>query len=140
MRNLILLIVTVIFSSVIVSCAPDKENDPNSPTPETDARDKYVGYWNATEQSAVAGTNTHTVNIVKSTSTSSQIEINNFSGLSISARATVNNNYISIPYQQIGSLGYAQGSGTLTSANNISLTYTTTLSSGRDSCTTSYTK
>lgn len=134
------LMVTIILSSIIVSCAPDKENDPNSPTPEADARDKYIGYWNATEQSAVAGANTHTVNIVKSSSFSSQIEINNFSGLSVSARATVNNNIITIPSQQIGSLGYAQGSGTLTSANNISLTYTTTLSSGRDSCTTSYTK
>ena len=125
---------------LVASCAPDKDNDPNSPSPETDARDKYAAQWHVTENSAVAGTNTHNVTISKSTTNSTEVLISNFSGLSVSARASVNNNVLTIPYQQLGSLGFTQGSGTLTSSSNINLTYTTTISSNRDSCTATYTK
>lgn len=137
-----LLYITFLFAGLfIASCTPDKTDDPNAPEPATDNRDKYVAYWNVTENSSVAGTNTHTVNIIKSTTSSSEILINNFSGLSVSARATINNNVFTIPYQQIGSIGYAQGSGTLTSVNHISLNYTTTIgSTNTDNCTASYTK
>ena len=124
----------------LISCAPDKNDDPASPTPDLDARDKYVAYWTAHENSSTAGANTHTVNIIKSTSNSNDIIINNFSGLSVSARATVNNNSFTIPYQQIGTIGFTKGSGTLNSTNNISLSYTTTIGTSRDSCTTTYTK
>ena len=124
----------------VSSCASDKNDDPNAPQPTTDIRDKFVAYWNVNENSATAGINTHTVNIIKSTSYSSEIIINNFSGLSVSARASVNNNILTIPFQTIGSIGYAKGSGTLTSATNISMSYTTTIGSSRDSCTAIYTK
>lgn len=131
-------ILTALF---LASCAPDKKDDPNAPEPSTDARDKYVAYWNVSEQSSVAGTTTHTVNIIKSTTNSNEIIINNFSGLSVSAKATVNNNNLTIPYQQIGTIGFTQGSGTLASANHISLTYTTTVAGGSpDNCTAAYTK
>jgi hypothetical protein len=129
-----------IVAFIMASCAPDKTDDPNAPAPSTDSRDKFVAYWNVNENSATAGTNTHTVNITKSTSAFGEVIINNFSGLSASARASVNNHQLIIPYQQIGSIGFAQGSGTLTNANTISLSYTTTISSNRDSCTAIYTK
>lgn len=124
----------------IASCASDKNDDPNAPQPSTDPRDKFVAYWNVSENSAVAGTNTHTVNIVKSTTNSSEVILNNFSGLSVSARASVNNNALTIPYQQIGSIGFTKGSGTLSNANSMTLTYTTTISTSRDSSVASYTK
>jgi hypothetical protein len=122
------------------SCASDKKDDPNAQEPSTDSRDKFIAYWSVSENSATAGTNTHTVNIVKSGTSSSEVLINNFSGLSVSARATINNNSISIPFQQIGSIGFTKGSGTLNNATNISLTYTTTIGTSRDSCSASYTK
>ncbi|MBP8034008.1 MAG: hypothetical protein KAZ71_05375 [Bacteroidia bacterium] len=126
---------------LLVSCATDKKDDPTAPAPSTDARDKFVAYWSVSENSSTAGTNTHTVNILKSTTNSSEIQINNFSGLSIAARASLNNNIITIPYQQLGSIGFTQGTGTLTSATSISLSYTNTIaSSPPDNCTAIYTK
>lgn len=125
---------------VIASCADNKSDDPSSPAPTTDARDKFVGYWNVNENSALTGPNSHTVNIVKSTTNSSEIQLNNFSGLSVSARASVNNNILTIPYQQLGSVGFTQGTGTLTSATSISFNYTTTIGTSRDSSTAVYTK
>jgi hypothetical protein len=125
---------------LITSCASNNKEDDDSIAPSTDPREKYVAYWNVNENSAVAGTNTHTVNIIKSTTNSSEIIINNFSGLSVSARASVSNNNVTIPYQQIGSIGFTQGSGTFNGSNSIAFTYTTTISTSRDSCTATYTK
>lgn len=125
----------------IVSCASDKKDDPQAPSPSTDPRDAYVAYWNVSENSATVGTTTHTVNIVKSTTNSSEVLLNNFSGLSVSARASVNGNYLTIPYQQLGSIGFASGSGTLsTNTSSINMTYTTIISANRDSSTALYTK
>ena len=136
-----LLYLSIFISGLFVaSCASDKKDDPNAQEPTTDPRDKFVAYWNVNENSANAGTNTHTVNIIKSQSNSDEILLNNFSGLSVSARASVNNNVLTIPYQQIGSIGFTKGTGTLTSATSISFNYTTTISTTRDSCTATYTK
>jgi hypothetical protein len=125
---------------LITSCASNNKDEDDSIAPSTDPREKYVAYWNVNENSAVAGTNTHTVNIIKSTTNSSEIIINNFSGLSVSARASVSNNNLTIPYQQIGSIGFTQGSGIFNGTNSIAFTYTTTISTSRDSCTATYTK
>jgi hypothetical protein len=125
---------------LITSCASNNKEEDDSIAPSTDPREKYVAYWNVNENSAVAGTNTHTVNIIKSTTNSSEIIINNFSGLSVSARASVSNNNLTIPYQQIGSIGFTQGSGTFNGSNSIAFTYTTTISTSRDSCSATYTK
>jgi len=46
-----------------VSCATDKKDDPSAPEPSSDSRDKFVAYWNVTENSSAAGANPHTVNI-----------------------------------------------------------------------------
>ncbi len=129
----------LICSFTLFSCA-EASKDEDSLNPNTDLRDKFVGYWTANENSALAGTNSHTVNIIKSTNNSSEILLNNFSGLSVSARASVNNNLLTIPFQQIGQIGFTKGSGTLTSASSISLSYTTTTGTSRDSSTAVYTK
>ncbi len=128
---------------LITSCASNNKEEDDSIAPSTDPREKYVAYWNVNENSAVAGTNTHTVNIIKSTTNSSEIIINNFSGLSVSARASVSNNMLTIPLQAIGSpnpIGFTQGSGTFNGSNSIAFTYTTTISTSRDSCSATYTK
>jgi hypothetical protein len=127
-------------SLLLMSCAEANKDDSDSLNPNLDKRDNFVGYWTANEKSALAGTNSHTVNIIKSTTNSTEVLLNNFSGLSVSARASVNNNFLTIPFQQIGQIGFTQGSGTLTSATSISLNYTTTAGTSRDSCTAIYTK
>lgn len=130
-----------ILALFIASCASDKKDDPQAPSPSTDARDPYVAYWNVSENSATVGQSTHTVNIVKSTTNSNEVLLNNFSGLSVSARASVSGNYLTIPYQQLGSLGFASGSGTLSAnSSSISMTYTTIINANRDSLTAIYTK
>ena len=128
------------------SCADNKSDDSSSLEPNSDSRDKFVAYWNVNETSALTGPNSHTVNIVKSTTNSNEIQLNNFSGLSLSARASVNNNILTIPYQSlipsgsINPIGFTQGTGTLTSATSISFNYTTTIGTSRDSSTAIYTK
>lgn len=129
----------LICSFTLFSCAEASKDDDDL-NPDTDQRDKFVGYWTANENSALAGTNSHTVNIIKSTNNSNEILLNNFSGLSVAARASVNNNLLTIPFQQIGQIGFTKGSGTLTSASSISLSYTTTTGTSRDSSTAVYTK
>lgn len=132
---------------LVSSCASDKNDDPNAPAPTTDSRDKFVAYWNVSENSTTSTTpNSYVVNITKSTSSTNSIIISNFYGLTnYTVYATVSNNNITIPYQQLkdntsSTIGFAKGSGTLTSATNISMNYTTTVSTSRDSCTATYTK
>jgi hypothetical protein len=126
-------------SIAISSCASDNQ-DPVSPS--TDLRDNFVAYWNVIENSTtIGGQTTFVVNVAKSTTNSNEIILNNFSGLSQSARASVSNNNITIPYQQIGTVGFTQGSGTLTNANTMSLTYTNTIgATAADNCTAVFTK
>lgn len=139
MKKVVYFSVTIL-GLVLASCAKDSKDDPTAPSPSTDVRDQYVAYWNVSENSASVGASSHTVNIVKSTTNASEILLNNFSGLSVSARASVSGNHLTIPYQQLGSIGFAQGSGTLTTATKIDMTYTTTIASNRDSSVAVYTK
>jgi len=130
-------ITTAITVLLISSCASDKKDDP---IPEaTDAREKLVGYWSVVENTT-SGQNTHTVNIIKSTTNSSEIIINNYSSLPVSVRASVSNNNLTIPFQQLGNLGFTKGSGVFNGTNSISLAYTNTISTTVDTCTAIYTK
>ena len=130
----------ITFSSLLIvglfltSCQPDKKDDPNSPT--TDARDKYTGIWLCNENSKVSGTTSYTINIYKSTSNSSEILIDHFYDLQTQARASVSGNSLNIPYQQLGSIGFASGSGNLLSTGStLSLAYTTNVGGNKDTCT-----
>lgn len=126
----------LVMGLVVVSCKPDKEEDPSSPTPNTDARDKYVGKWLCNETSKVSGTTSYTINISKSGSSSSEIMIDHFYDLQAQARASVSGNSISIPYQQLGSIGFASGSGNLSSTGtSLSMSYTTNVAGNKDTCT-----
>jgi hypothetical protein len=107
-----------------------------------DVRDSLVGYWNVIENSTITGgQSSFVVNITKSTTNANEILLNNFSGLSVSVIASVSNNNITIPYQQIGTIGFTQGSGTKTSPTTITLSYTNTIgATAADNCTAIYTK
>ena len=131
---------------VMISCAKNEQT--NAPVdPNADPRDSYVANWSASEFSTTSGTpNSYTVNITKSSTISTAIIIENFYGLSsYTVGADVSNNTFIIPYQTIknntnSQIGFASGSGTLTTASKINLTYTTSISGVRDSCTTTYIK
>lgn len=133
---------------MLFSCAKEDTTDPNSPSnPSTDARDGFVASWNVTENSTTSTTpNTYVVTINKQSSSSTGIVINNFYGLNTySVSATVSGSSFIIPYQSIknstnSTLGFASGSGTLTTSTKINITYTTTISGNRDSCTAVFTK
>lgn len=125
----------------VVSCKPDKEEDPTSPTPSTDSRDKYVGRWLCNETSKVSGSTSYTINITKSASSSSEITIDHFYDLQAQARASVSGNNITIPYQQLGTIGFASGSGNLSSTGtSLSMSYTTNVAGNKDTCTAVCTK
>ena len=123
----------LVMGMLVFSCTPDKEDDPPSPT--TDARDKYVGRWLCNETGKVAGSTSYTISISKSTSSSSEILIDRFYDLQAQARASVSGNNINIPYQQLGTIGFASGSGNLSSGGtNLSMSYTTNVGGNKDTC------
>ena len=121
------------------SCKPDKTDDPL--TPSSDDRDKYIGVWLCNETSQVSGNTSYTINISKSNSSSSEVLIDKFYDLQAQARASVVGNNMTIPYQQLGSIGFAAGSGTLSgTGNTMSLKYTTNIGGNKDTCTANCTK
>ena len=137
-----------LFSILLISCAKEDVSDPSSPsTPSSDARDAFVASWTVTENSTTSNTpNAYVSTISKQASSSTAIVINNFYGLNTySVNATVNGNFFNIPYQSIknntnSTIGFAIGSGTLTTSTKINITYTTSISGSRDSCVSVFTK
>jgi hypothetical protein len=127
------LIVTVLS---LASCASDKKDDPLAPTPSSDARDKYTGIWLCNETSKISGSTSYTINISKSTSNVSEVKIDKFYDLIPQAYASISGNNVNIPYQQLGSLGFAKGTGLLSAnGSTLSLAYTTEISGNKDTCT-----
>jgi hypothetical protein len=82
---------------------------------EEDVRDDYVGSYRTNYEYTYGGQNftgTYTLTIVKSSTNTSDIILNNIDGWGESARATVNGNAMTIPQQTIQDVGIS-GSGTL---------------------------
>ena len=123
------------------SCKPDKTDDPLAPSPTSDDRDKFVGVWLCNENSQISGNTSYTINISKSNSSSSEVLIDKFYDLQAQARASISANNMTIPYQQLGTIGFAAGSGTLSSSgSSLSLKYTTNIGGNKDTCTANCTK
>jgi len=140
MKKLKYLVCGSVVALLLASCASDKKDDPGPPS-STDAREQFVGTWLCHETNKTTGTETYTIQITKSGSSSSDILIDHFYGLNTTARATLNGgNNINIPYQQLGTLGFAKGSGGLSTATQLNMTYTTTVGTTQDTCVASCTK
>ncbi len=135
-----ILYISIAFIGLFITSCASNSKDEDTVAPSTDARDKYIAQWVVTENTTSSGTNTHTVTITKSTTNSNEIILNNFSSLPVSVRASVSNNNLTIPFQQMGSIGFTQGSGVYNSSNSMSLAYTTTISTSIDTCTATYAK
>ncbi len=118
----------------MVSCKPDNNDDPLSPTP-SDERDKYVGVWLCNESSQIINSS-YTISITKSTTNSSTILIDKFYNMLTQVRASVAGNSISIPYQNMSSLGFASGSGNLAlSGTTLNMNYIVKVGSNpNDTC------
>ena len=140
MKTLRPVLLALVFMTAITACAPDKKEDPVSTPTNTDDRDKYVGHWLCNEISKTTGSTSYTINITKSTTSSSEILIDHFYDLATTAKANVSGTSVTIPYQQLGSFGFAAGSGTLSTATQLNMTYTTNISGNKDTCTASCVK
>lgn len=136
------ILLSIIIGASVVACKPDKQDDPASTPANTDNRDKYTGSWNCNETNKTSGTANYTVSISKSGSSSSAILISNFYGLGSTSTATANvsGSTFIIPYQQLGSFGFAAGSGTLSTSTQLNMTYTTNINASKDTCTASCAK
>jgi hypothetical protein len=124
----------VLGSLYVVSCSPDSKDDALTPT-SSDERDKFVGTWLCNETSQITNSS-YTISISKSTTNSSEIIINKFYNLVAQARASVSSNSISIPYQNLSSIGFGSGNGKLSSNGiNLNLNYIVKIASNpKDTC------
>lgn len=121
----------------VSSCQPDEEEEP---TP-VDERDKFVASWTCQENSTQTGPSTFTVHITKSSSNSSQIQLENFYnfGFQNKAIATISGSSFSIASQQISG-NTISGSGALQSNGTITMNYTVNNGSAIDTCSAVMTK
>lgn len=118
---------------VIPGCQPD---DPQTTTP-TDDRDKFVASWTCQETSQQSGVTTFTLHINKSTTSSTQVLIENFYNIGFQYKATtdVSGSSLTIPSQAYNG-NQLHGSGTMISNNTVNMTYYVDHGSGNiDTCT-----
>lgn len=134
----------IVFALVIsfFSCKSESNKDDTTIKPTaTDPRDKFIGAWTCDEYSKVSQTsNTYTIQIFKSSSSSSEIMISKFYDLTDTVYAHVSGSNLTIPYQTIN-IGFAAGTGTVNAnGNQLQLYYTIQSGSGKDTCTSTCTK
>lgn len=132
----VLYFIIVLTTLYLSGCKSDSKDDPLAPS-AADERDQFVGTWLCNETSKSLPATAYTITISKSTTNSTDIIINKFYDLLTQARATVNSNKITIPYQSLTGLGFASGTGTLSaSGNNLYMNYIVKISSNdNDTCT-----
>ena len=106
---------------VFQSCEKDSTTDPAVSTAD---RDKFLGAWITTSSGLVHGTLHFTMNITEGTSSASQIIIENFDaeGSGTFVLANVGGSSVSIQ-QQVVNGDTIQGSGSYSSNNTLSFTY-----------------
>jgi hypothetical protein len=128
-----LLVIGLLF---VASC--DTSEDPDDPA---DDRDKLVDGWTCNEQSSQTGQSSFTVVISKSTSSSTQVLLQNFYavGNAFQAKMNVSGNTLSIP-QQVYNNNQLNGAGSVTGTNSFSLTYYINNGSTTDTCSATFTR
>jgi hypothetical protein len=100
----------------VCSCAEDIE----FPIDE-DPLDKYVGTWGVSDNALKLN---YEVSIVKSSSNSSAIILNNFAGSGDAAVGLVAGKSVVISYQEVGQSWHVNGAGTYISSSQIFFNYT----------------
>jgi len=131
-KKLILALVPVAFFAV--SCQPD-EAEP------TDDRDKFVDVWHCVEQSSQIGQTPYDVHINLSTTSTTQVLMENFYnvGFGFKAVATVSGSNLTLANQTYNA-SQLQGSGSMNGNNSINMSYTVNDGSSIDTCTATLTR
>jgi hypothetical protein len=126
----------ILSSVLLVGCQPEEED----PTPSDD-RDKFIGTWSCAETSSQNGSSTFEVHINKSTTSTSQVVIENFYnyGFNKSATASISGSSLTIASQSFSGTTI-QGSGTSNSSTKISMNYTVNDGSDTDTVSAVLTK
>ncbi|MCW3072710.1 MAG: hypothetical protein JWO44_2600 [Bacteroidetes bacterium] len=101
-------------------CAKEEEPAPETPA-GTDARAAFHGHWAIAENSSMNGAATYNVDITDS-SNASFIQFAYLYGYHTKVRATVSGSSLTIPSQVVEG-NSVSGSGTLTNANQINMSY-----------------
>ena len=125
-------------SVILISCTKEDETE----TGPVDARDKFVAAWACHENSNQTVTNpVFTVNIILSTSNSTQLLLENFYGLGSSnkAYATISGDSLFIPAQTLAG-NTVWGKGALQGASTLKLNYSVDDGSITDIVTATLTK
>ncbi|HLG02128.1 MAG TPA: hypothetical protein VI731_00945 [Bacteroidia bacterium] len=138
MQNFRLFTLLLSFTTALlfISCQPEEEPIPADP------RDTYVDQWTCNENSTVAGqVNPYTVHINKSTTSSSQVLIENFYnlGFGVKATATISGNSITLATQSLATY-QMHGSGSKTGSNTLSMTYYVDDGNEIDTCVSTFTR
>jgi len=127
------LLIALTAIALLPGCQPEEEPEP---TPSDD-RDAFVDTWDCDETSSQTGFTSFNVHINKSTTSSSQVLIENFYnvGFQFKAVANVSGSTLVFP-SQIYNGNTLTGNGTKVSANTINLTYYVDQGGGNvDTCT-----
>ncbi|MFZ4704553.1 MAG: hypothetical protein ACOYMF_00960 [Bacteroidales bacterium] len=138
MKNLLKLLVIVMFLSVLNACEPDTQTGP-----DTDVRDNFVGTWTFSESSPNRSVNsTYSVVISKNPSNSSQVLLSNFTaaGSGTSAYGIVTSTSITVPSQTIATDYIVDGSGILSNSSTMNWSYSYTAGGDKTDCTATATK
>lgn len=125
-----------LLAAALPGCQPDETTEP------TDDRDKFVAAWSCAENSTQSQNSTFNIDINKSTTVTTQVEMENFYnvGFANKAKAEISGSSVTIP-SQLYNGKQLHGSGTMVSNNTITLTYYVDLGSGTiDTCTATLTR
>ena len=104
---------------------------------ETEMRTKFVGTY-AYNESCTSGTDTYTVSVATSSSSITEVSINNLYNQGIIVKGTVSGTALTIASQPFGSATIS-GTGSI-SGNTLSLSYSVSLGGATDACSGSGTK
>ena len=117
-----------------VACQPDEAGP-------TDDRDKFVDVWHCVEQSSQIGQTQYDVHINLSSTSTTQVLMENFYnvGFSFKAVATVSGSNLTLASQTYNG-SQLQGSGSMNGNNSINMSYTVNDGSAIDTCTSVLTR
>jgi hypothetical protein len=123
MKKLIPFAVITALSGILLlsSCAKEDETAPVTPA-GGDARASFHGHWAISENSSANGPATYNVDIADSSGSSTYMLLTYLYGYHTKVRATASGSSLSIPSQVVEG-NNVSGSGTLTNANQINMTY-----------------
>lgn len=132
LKKLIVALIPV--SVLMVSCQPD-------PTDPTDDRDKFVDVWHVAEQSSQIGQTNYDVHINLSTTSTTQVLMENFYnvGFGFKAVADVSGSSLTLATQTYNA-SQLHGNGSMNGNNTINMSYYVDDGSAIDTCTAVYTR